>query len=262
MAYDLSQSIDAAASLIVESTQVVALVGAGLSVESGIPTFRGPGGLWTRIGEPSMRGYQQFLADPVAWWQQQRDQQADPARAEFRDAIERAEPNSGHYALADLERLDILKMTITQNVDDLHTRAGSTRVAEIHGNRTRVRCIACEMRWHRDDFVMEEYPPECPECGGLVKSDTVMFGEPIPRGVLDLCFRETARCDCMIVVGTSATVYPAASFPEIVKQRGGFLIEANPNPTPLSGFADAVLRGSTSDTLPRMVRRIREMKAR
>ena len=257
---ELADLIDAAARLIVESTHVVALVGAGMSVESGIPTFRGPGGLWTRLGEPSMRGYQRFLEDPEGWWKEQMDQQSDPVRAEFRAAIERAEPNAGHMALAELERLGLLKLTITQNVDDLHFRAGSKAVAEIHGNRTKLRCILCESRWSRDEFVEEEHPPRCPGCGGLVKSDTVMFGEPIPAGVLDLCFRETERCDCMMVVGTSATVYPAASFPETVRQRGGCLIELNPNETPLSGLSDVVLRAPTGESLPRLTQRVKELK--
>ncbi|MCH8207254.1 MAG: NAD-dependent deacylase [Chloroflexi bacterium] len=256
----LADAIDSAARVLLDSSYVVALIGAGLSTESGIPTFRGPGGLWTRLGEPSMRGYQQFLEDPAAWWLGQVDEQADPARTEFREAIDRAEPNPGHYALAELEEMGLLKLTITQNVDNLHFRAGSKRVAEIHGNRTKLRCIGCESRWPRSDFPVEESPPTCPRCGGLVKSDTVMFGEPIPGGVLDVCFEETARCDCMIVAGTSATVYPAASFPETVKQRGGHLIEANPNQTPLTGLCDVVLRGPTGETLPRVVERVREMQ--
>ena len=255
----LTDAIDSAARLLNDSSYVVALVGAGLSTESGIPTFRGPGGLWTKLGEPSMRGYQQFLDDPAAWWRHQADEQADPARTEFRDAIDRAEPNPGHFALAELEDMGILKLTITQNVDNLHFRAGSRSVAEIHGNRTKLRCIGCESRWPRNEFPVEEYPPTCPECNGLVKGDTVMFGEPIPGGVLDVCFQETALSDCMIVAGTSATVYPAASFPETVKQRGGRLIEANPNQTPLTGLCDAVLRGPTGDTLPRVVERVREL---
>ena len=246
---------------MVGSKYVVALVGAGLSVESGIPTFRGPGGLWTRVGEPSMRGYQQFLDDPARWWEQQLDQRADSVRTEFRDAIERAEPNAGHFALAELEKLGIIKLIVTQNVDNLHHEAGSQKLVEIHGNRTKLRCIDCESRWHRDEFVIDGYPLYCPACGGLVKTDTVMFGEPIPRSVLDICFREVERCDCMIVVGTSASVYPAASFPNTVKEQGGRLIEANPNPTPLTSRADAVLRGPTGEILPKVVQRVRLLTA-
>lgn len=246
-----------AARYVLSSRYVVALVGAGLSAESGVPTFRGPGGLWTKLGEPSMNGYQDFLRDPKAWWEEQEAQQADPERARFREAIESAEPNQGHYALAELERMGLLQLTITQNVDDLHARAGQKKLAEIHGNRTKMRCTTCENRWPRDHFDGEMYPLRCPECRGLVKNDTVMFGEPIPRSVLETCFRHTEASDCMLVIGTSATVYPAASFPSIVQGNGGVYIEANPNPTPLSSGADVALRGPTGETLPALVEQIK-----
>ena len=172
---------DAAARIIGASDHVLALVGAGMSAESGIPTFRGTGGLWTKIGEPSMNGYQDLLRDPIVWWRNQLDPESDPARTEFREAIDAAEPNSGHYALVELERMGVLRMTITQNVDNLHTRAGSEKLIEIHGNRTKVRCIGCESRWPREAFDYQRLPPLCPDCGNLVKGDTVMFGEPIRR---------------------------------------------------------------------------------
>ncbi len=260
MQEEQAEAVENAARLIAESTYGVALVGAGLSVESGIPTFRGPGGLWTRVGEPSMSGFIEFKRDPAAWWKGQEELQADPARAEFRDAIELARPNQGHYALAELEGVGILKMIITQNVDDLHSQAGSKLITEIHGNRTRMRCIGCEGRWHREEFHSNEYPLNCPDCGDLVKSDTVMFGEPIPPSVLPTCFEETEKCDCMLSIGTSATVYPAAGFPVEVKEKGGYLIEANPNDTPLSRHSDVVLRGPTGETLPMVVSRVRDLK--
>ena len=256
---DIETALDKAAEIVNASGYVVALVGAGLSAESGIPTFRGAGGLWTRVGEPSMNGYEQFLRDPVRWWEHQLDPDADPARTEFREAIDDAEPNAGHYALIGMERLGILKMTITQNVDNLHVRAGAENLVEIHGNRSKVRCIGCETRWLRESFDYAKLPPLCPDCGSLVKGDTVMFGEPIPPSVIDACFRETALCDCMIVCGTSATVFPAASFPRMVKENGGALIEANPNPTPLSDSADVVLRGPAGERLPELVSRLERL---
>ncbi len=250
-------ALDEAARLIGRARRAVALVGAGLSAESGIPTFRGAGGLWTKIGEPNMNGYRQFLADPARWWRAQLDPESDPARTAFRAAIDAAQPNPGHYALVDLERLGILEATITQNVDNLHVRAGSTRLIEIHGNRAKVRCVSCESRWARDEFDYDDPPPICPRCGGLLKLDTVMFGEPIPPSVIDACFRAVGGCECMIVCGTSATVYPAAAFPQDVARRGGSVIEVNPNPTPLSEIASVVLRGPTGDLLPRLVERLR-----
>ncbi len=254
---DLEKAIEAAARTIAGAEHVVALVGAGLSVESGIPTFRGPGGLWTRVGEPSMNGYQEFLADPDTWWRQQKQRDEDPARADFREAIEKANPNPGHYALVELERMGHLASLITQNIDNLHYVAGSRHVLEIHGNRTKVRCISCELRWYRDEFTFTGPSPSCPECGGLMKSDTVMFGEPIPTGVLARCFDQASRCDCMIVAGTSATVYPAAGFPADVTARGGSIVELNPRPTPLSSMCDVIVRGPTGETLPMLVERLR-----
>ena len=248
-----SSPLERAARLILDSKHVVALVGAGLSAESGIPTFRGAGGLWTRVGEPSMNGYEEFLRDPAAWWRHQLDPEADPARTEFRAAIDNANPNAGHRALVQLETNGFLQMTITQNVDNLQTRAGSKRLIEIHGNRTKVRCISCERRMNRDELEYDRLPIHCAACGGLVKGDTVMFGEPIPRSVLDACFVTMSECDVMLVCGTSATVYPAAGFPQLVLEKGGAVIELNPNLTALSSFADVIVSGPTGTTLPALV---------
>ena len=254
----LAEAVDAAARLICDSHHVVALVGAGLSVESGIPPFRGPGGIWTRLGRPSAQGYQRFLDDSAAWWRERLRSERDGKRSEFSDALERAEPNAAHYALVELERLGALDLTITQNIDNLHRKAGSRRVAEIHGNRTMLRCIVCESRWRRDEFAIETCPPLCPVCGGLVKSDTVMFGEPIPPRLLAACSEAADRCDCMLAAGTSASVYPAARFPKRAVARGCRIIEANSNPTSLSGHCDVVLRGPAAHTLPRVVQRVKE----
>jgi NAD-dependent deacetylase len=253
----LEGDIERAAELILSSSYVTALTGAGVSVESGIPPFRGPGGLWTRFGEPSMDGYRRFLADPKRWWKERlRRLKGDLARAIFG-----AKPNLGHYALAELERLGVLKTLITQNIDDLHNRAGSRKVLEIHGNIHKLRCIECLSRFPLRDFDLSELPPRCPNCGGLVKSDTVMFGEPIPRDILTRCLEEAERSDCMLVVGTSAVVYPAAGLPLIVKRRGGLLIEVNPNDTELSGLCDLILRVPSGLALPQLVEEVRRRLA-
>ncbi len=132
---DLQQGIEEAATLIVGSEYVVALTGAGISVESGVPTFRGPDGIWSKLGQLTTNGYKLFVEDPAAWWKQYVSSAADPTRAQFREAIDKAVPNPGHHALAELEQIDILRATITQNVDGFHTLAGSEVVIEIHGNR-------------------------------------------------------------------------------------------------------------------------------
>ncbi|MBM3945112.1 MAG: hypothetical protein FJ317_06440, partial [SAR202 cluster bacterium] len=203
--------------------------------------------------------YKEFLVDPAAWWRQYLSRGADPARAEFRDAIERARPNAAHAALVELERAGVLKHTITQNVDDLHRQAGSVKLTEIHGNRKLVRCIGCEARWPRAGIAPDAFPPSCALCGGLVKSDSVMFGEPIPRAALESARLETSRCDCMLLVGTSATVMPSASFPRDVLSRSGCVIEINPEPTALSEQADVVLRAGAGTAMAMLARRVREL---
>ena len=247
----LQEDIAAAARLLARAQRVVALTGAGMSVESGIPPFRGPGGLWTKYGEPPMNGYERFLADPAGAWRE-RLSPTGPMR-ELWQTLRQAQPNPGHEALVQLEELGILKHLITQNVDNLHLAAGSRNVAEIHGNATLVRCIACIARFQRDEITYERLPPICPQCGGILKSDTVSFGEPIPVDVLERCFEETADCDCMIVAGTSATVYPAAQFPLDVRQRGGHLIEINLYESELTALASISLRGESGKVLPALV---------
>ncbi len=258
----LEKGIEDAARIILERNYLVAMVGAGMSVESGIPPFRGSGGLWTKVGEPDNRGYQRFLEDPVAHWRNiLNPEDMDGPRAEFRDAIENARPNPGHYSLVELEERDILKYIITQNVDGLHLDAGNRKVAEIHGNRNKLRCIGCNARWMRSewDINVDNLPPRCPdpECGDLVKGDGVAFGEPIPRDVLNICYRESVACDSMIIIGTSAVVYPAAAFPQEAAMRGATLIEINTDDTPLTRMCELVLRGPSGQILPALAERIR-----
>ncbi|MBI2761894.1 MAG: hypothetical protein HYX51_10780 [Chloroflexi bacterium] len=248
----MDESIQRAAAVLAGARYVVALVGAGLSRESGIPTFRGEGGLWTRFGEPPMNQYQRFMADPREWWLKRIEERRTPS--EFSDAIERAQPNPGHLALAELERMAVLRHIITQNVDNLHQIAGSTAVTEIHGNRTMLRCIGCGGRQPWREPGDTELPPACPRCGNLVKSDTVMFGEPIPPAALTECSRQAASADVMLVIGTSGTVYPAADYPMQVLSRGGSLIEFNVDETPFTPYCAAVLRGPSGELLPQVVR--------
>lgn len=249
--------IQAAAELILAADYTVVLTGAGISVESGIPPFRGPGGLWTRYGEPTMDGYQRFLADPKGWW----EERLKPRRSRrFGISIHEAEPNPGHYALVEMEGMGLLRTVITQNIDNLHIAAGSQNVLEIHGNVHKLRCIECSARFSRDGFDLSEIPPHCPYCGGTVKGDTVMFGEPIPPDVLSQCMEEAERCDCMLVVGTSAVVYPAAGLPLIVKQRGGALIEINPRKSELSILCDVCIRAPSGGALPKLVSTLKGLR--
>lgn len=255
----LSAEIERTAALLLDSAWVVALTGAGMSVESGIPPFRGPGGLWTKYGEPPMNGFQRFMADPKKAWEERLNPQG-PMR-ELWKTLEAAQPNPGHYALVQLEEAGVLRHTITQNVDNLHRVAGSRHLSEIHGNATLVRCLDCVRRYTRKAIDTRRLPPPCPECGGLLKSDTVSFGEPIPPDVLAECDQATAHCDCMIVAGTSATVYPAAQFPMEVRRRGGTLIEVNPYESELSPACAVHMRGSSGSVLPRLVAAVQALRS-
>lgn len=248
--------IIAAARAIAEAEYVISLTGAGLSVESGIPPFRGPGGLWTKYGEPPMNGYQIFLENPKKAWEDRIRRQND----ELWGPLKVAKPNPGHRALADLEAMGVLKFLITQNVDDLHRQSGQTSLAEIHGNWRLVRCIDCGARFRAEDIRLDTLPPPCPKCDGLIKSDTVAFGEPIPRDVLGQCMEHAALADLVIVAGTSATVYPAAGFALEVKQRGGVLVEANLYESEITPICDFSLRGPTGEILPRLVAAVSDIR--
>lgn len=242
---------------MLRSRHVVALIGAGMSAESGIPTFRGEGGLWEKKGEPDMRGYQEFLENPERWWRQRLQPSSDPELAAFGLAMESAEPNPGHYALAEMEKDGHVQHLITQNVDNLQQKAGSRKITEIHGNRFKVRCINCGSRFEKEYVSTKKLPPRCDQCQGILKGDGVMFGEPIPRDALDSCQNQANRADCMLLLGTSALVYPAAGLPLMAQQRGARLIEVNPTETALTGVCDLRLRGASGTIIPKLRDRIK-----
>ena len=250
-------TIEAAAALLASARHAVALTGAGMSKESGIPTFRGEGGLWTRNGEPPPNQFEAFAADPALWWRRR----IDDGIGAFGAAIDAALPNAGHVALAHLEAMGVLAHLITQNIDDLHGRAGQRSITEIHGNRYWMRCLRCGARTPSGEFAVDptHLPPRCgvAGCGGIVKTDTVMFGEMIPPAALARCEQETALADCFLTVGTSAVVYPAAGYPLEAVRRGVPLVEVNPEPTPLTRFAAVAVRAPSGEALPAIVEVVR-----
>ena len=248
----IMDTIVEAANILAAAEYAIALTGAGLSVESGIPSFRGPDGLWTKYGQPSNLSYRVFSRDPQDWWEKRLSDEVTPGNPTYdlKEAVDNAQPNQGHVVIAELESAGVIKAVITQNVDDLHGRAGSRNLLEIHGNRNYLRCIGCGWRRPRAEHIIADVPPRCAECGGVIKLDTVMFGEPIPRVVLDACFAETQRCDAMLLVGTSGAVNPAAQLPLLARERGARIIEVNPEPTQLTAAADVVVTGPAGEMLP------------
>jgi NAD-dependent deacetylase len=249
--------IAAGASDLYNARYAIALTGAGMSTESGIPDFRGPSGIWTRNPEEerlAYRSYERFLRDPKAWWRQSLTG-SRPVLGNLWDA----KPNRGHIAMANLEAAGFIKCVITQNIDALHERAGSKHVLEYHGSFMKLRCTSCGSRFYREQFDIEKLsqedalPPRCPACKGILKSDTVSFGEPIPSDVAHESIDEAEKCDLMLICGTSAVVYPFANLPLVAKERSGVtIIEINAEPTPLTRdrISDYLIRGKTGVILP------------
>ena len=253
--------IENAARILAAADYAIALTGAGLSVESGIPSFRGPDGLWTKYGQPSNLSYRVFSRDPQDWWERRLSDEVTPGNPTYdlKDAVDNALPNPGHVAVAEFERAGVLKAVITQNVDDLHRRAGSLNLLEIHGNRNYLRCIGCGWRRPRAEYAITDVPPICRECGGVIKLDTVMFGEPIPAATLAACFAETQRCDAMLLVGTSGAVNPAAQLPILARERGAQIIEVNPEPTQLTPYAHTVITAAAGEILPHIAEAVQNL---
>ena len=242
--------------MIVDSDYAVAMTGAGMSVESGIPPFRGAGGLWTRYGTPPMDGYSRFKADPQGYWHREMNREIDAHILELRNALAAAKPHEGHRALARMVRDGALKTVITQNIDGLDERAGITDLIEIHGNRSRLRCTTCGARKRLGGFVLDGPPAPCGACGGPVKYDTVMFGEPVPEDTMSAARRQTNMADCMVAIGTSATVRPASGLLWIAKANGARIVEINPNETKLTSIVDLAVRGKASIAVPMLARAV------
>jgi NAD-dependent deacetylase len=211
---------------------LVAFTGAGISAESGIPTFRGPGGLWRRFKPEELATPEAFARDPRLVWEWYRWRM---------ELVFKARPNKAHRLLAELERMGLLRAVITQNVDCLHRAAGSRRVIELHGSIRRVRCTGCSYREEVSE-PPRSLPPRCPRCGSLLRPDVVWFGEPLPEEALEEAFAEASRADVMLVIGTSGAVDPAGLIPIYAKNRGAMLVNVNPEPNRYTGLADVEVR--------------------
>lgn len=251
------------------SKYAIALTGAGISTESGIQDYRGPSGLWTLNPEKekqAYKSYDDFVADPELWWNKAL---SPTGRNTFGlDNITEMLPNAGHYILTELESMGIIKTTITQNVDSLHEKAGTRNLIEYHGSMSKYRCVACGKRYSNDEFNLEKLftegslPPLCSQCGGIVKTDGVFFGEPIPKDVAGKSVEEATKCDLMFICGTSAVVYPFASLPRIAKEKKNVtIIEINAEPTPLTyeGISDYLIQGMIGEILPRILEEIKKL---
>lgn len=252
----LDEKLKTAAGWIAEARMLTVSTGAGVSRESGIPTFReaSGSGFWEQYSPEQLATVEGFLSDPALVWNWY---------AWRRKMTRECKPNPGHYAIAGLEGLVPRMTLITQNVDSLHSRAGSRNVLELHGNIARVRCFEyCEVfeQWD-DEGYKGPVPPVCGKCGSHLRPDVVWFGENLPERELEASFLAARECSVMLVAGTSGLVQPAASLPWMASRAGAKVIEVNPQPSEVSQVADILLQGPGGEVLPRLVEEVKRATA-
>ena len=244
-----------AAEILVLSKRTIALTGAGISVESGIPDFRSAGGLWEKFDPAEYATIDAFRANPEKVWEMLRILIGN---------LKDARPNPAHIALAEMEKLGYLHAIITQNVDSLHQKAGSKNVIELHGNFREAVCLKCFReavclkcrRIYPIEYALKQGIPRC-GCGGLLKPNAIFFGEPISKDMLIKSLGYTENCDVMLVIGTSAMVYPAAELPAMAKQNGAIIVEINKEPSMIASIADHSFYGKAGEILPELVEEIK-----
>jgi len=223
------------------SKKIVFVTGAGISQESGIPTFRGKDGYWRRYDPMKLASIDAFYDDPKLVWEWYEDR---------RKNILDVKPNEGHFAISQMEEFKDV-VVLTQNIDGLHQRSGSTNVLELHGSIIRIKCTVC-------DFIdnitenFESLPPKC-KCGSMLRPDVVWFGEPLPQNIWQSAIKEASICDVMIIVGTSLVVSPANTLPVYAKQNGAILIEVNPEKTVMSNDMTLSIQATSAEVLPKML---------
>jgi NAD-dependent deacetylase len=238
-----------AAQIIKNAKHLTAFTGAGISVESGIPPFRGPQGLWNTI-DPTFIEISYFQGHYADSWKD--------IKKIFYDFFGQAKPNAAHLALAELEKMGILKAIITQNIDNLHQDAGSKVVYEFHGTASTLLCLRCNERFSAQTFSFEEMPPKCPKCGGKIKPDFVFYGEGIPEKPYRMSMKEATEADVFLVIGTTGEVMPACIIPQIARQNGAKVIEINISHSALThGTTTHFLQGKAAEIMSELMKEIK-----
>ena len=249
------ESIRKASELLLKSKNAVVLTGAGISTESGIPDFRGESGIWEKYKPEIYGSIQSFLRDPSKFWKM---------AEEIAPTLFNAEPNPGHHAIASLEKMNIVKATITQNIDELHQKAGSIIIYEVHGNINRFSCLGCRASYNKEQVlrkVKKEKSPACNYCGAPLKPSVVLFGEQLPNFEKYMSIDLAKKSDVMLIAGSSLTVVPICDLPLYTLREGGKLIIINDEPTDLDDRAEVVINHKTGTILPLIVEEIEKVKA-
>lgn len=232
-----------------KANSVVVLTGAGVSAESGVKTFRDPDGLWAKFNPMELASIDGFMSNPQRVW----------SWYQYRvEIVKKVKPNPGHYAIAEMEKLFDHFVLITQNVDRLHQRAGSTNPIELHGNIIENHCFNCKKPFYGETALPDGEIPKCEHCGGLIRPSVVWFGEMLPYEALVKAEDESANCDVFFSVGTSAEVYPSANLPFLAKRNGATIIEVNPNITKLSDYVDYRISAPSGEALPILLEKLKE----
>lgn len=229
--------------ILVSSKRIIFLTGAGISKESGIPTFRGKDGLWKTYDPMKLASLSSFLKNPSLVWEFYTYRQ---------NLISKCQPNAGHMAISKIQEQKGDSWILTQNVDDLHRRAGSRNIVELHGNIFKVNCIHCDYDLDITTIEDMDMPPKCPNCESILKPGVVLFEEPLPQKEWTRAIELASTCDLVFIIGTSLNVSPANSLPSFAKENNAILVEVNPEETWLSNSMDFSLKGSASDILPKI----------
>ena len=238
-------------SILKGAESICVLTGAGISAESGVETFRGSNGLWSKLKPEELADFGAFMRNPELVWEWYNYR---------KNIVHNVKPNPAHYSLVRLEKFVKEFTLVTQNIDNLHIRAGSKNVLELHGNIERSYCIDCRQDFKNIEVTREQKVPRCPNCNGLIRPDVVWFGEMLPDGVFEAAAEAASRCELFFTIGTSAVVYPAAGLPLTARNNGAYVVEVNTETTEISRTVNETLLGKAGEVLPQLLQIIEEAR--
>lgn len=246
------QNIEQVANLLINAKHAIAFTGAGISVSSGIPSFRGEDGVWNRY-DPQILELSHYYRNPESCWKF--------IKEIFFDSMQDVQPNAGHFAITELQKMGLLKSIFTQNIDNLHQASGAENVYEFHGNTQYFVCRKCKRNYDKANVDLNAKYPQCPDCSSLLKPDFIFFSESLPLDVLEQAYKQAEIADVVLISGCSGEVFPANQIPLIAKQYGAKIIDVNPERTLFSQqVCDFIIAGKSEVALPQLVEAIKKLQ--